>query len=81
MISSVSLPIRRAGPGSQVNQLFNAGPCSGDGQILQKSAQLHNESYLAGSEIFADEDRCNQCNRDQHISLDIKSSNQADQGL
>ena len=65
----------------QVDQLFNAGPRFGNRHFLQQSSKLHNEGDLAGREDLPDTDRSDQCQRYQHIRLNVECRNQSDDCL
>ena len=62
-----------------MHQLLDAGPRAGHGHILQQRAQLHDEGYLARGEILSDEHRGDQRQGYQHVGLDIKGRDQADE--
>ena len=67
--------------GRQVDQLFDAGPGLGDGQLLQQRAQLHDERNLSGGERLSDADGRDQRQRNQHVRLDVERGDKADHGL
>ena len=64
---------------SQVHQLFDAGPRAGHGHVLQQRAQLHDEGHLARGEVLPDEHRSDQRKGHQHVGLDVKGRDQADE--
>ena len=70
-----------SGAGGKVDQLLNPRPGLGHGEVLQKAAQLHDEGHLAGGKIFPNEHRGHKGHGHQHIRLDVKGSDQADDGL
>lgn len=50
-------------------------------QLLQQAAELHDERDLARGEVFADADRRDQRERDEHVRLDVERRDKADDGL
>ena len=65
----------------QVDELFNARAGAGDGQLFKKTAELHDERDLTRGEVFADADRRDQRERDEHVCLDVERRDKADDGL
>ena len=65
----------------QVDKLFNARAGAGDGQLFEKTAELHDERDLTRGEVFADADRRDQRERDEHVCLDVERRDKADDGL
>lgn len=61
----------------KMNQFLDSRTGTGYGQFFQKASQLHNKGYFTCGEIFSDEDRGNQRQRHQYISLDVKSGDQS----
>ena len=47
----------------------------------QKAAQLHDERHLTRRKILADDDRRDERDGHQHVSLDVKCGDQPDDGL
>ena len=70
-----------SGAGGKVDQLLNPRPGLGHGEVLQKAAQLHDEGHLAGGKVLSNEHRGHESHGHQHIRLDVKGSDQADDGL
>ena len=64
--------------GCQMNKFFDTRPGPGHRQILQQPSQLHDKRHLSGSEILADNHRCDQRQRYQHIRFDVKGCHQTD---
>ena len=64
-----------------MHQFLDARPGLGYGQLLQQAAQLHDEGHLAGGEVLADGHRGDEGQGYQHVRLDVKGGNQADDGL
>ena len=54
---------------------------AGDGQLFEKTAELHDERDLTRGEVFADADRRDQRERDEHVCLDVERRDKADDGL
>jgi len=46
-------------------------PSAGDGQLFEKTAELHDERDLTRGEVFADADRRDQRNAGDHEQCDI----------
>ena len=69
------------GAGRQADQLLNARPGPGHGQLLQQAAQLHDEGHLSGGEVLPDGHRGHQGDGDQHIGLDVEGRHQTDKRL
>jgi len=65
----------------QVDELFDACAGAGDGQLFEKTAELHDERDLTRGEDFADADRRDQRERDEHVCLDVERRDEADDGL
>ena len=65
----------------QVHQLLNPGSGFRHGQLLQKTAQLHDKSHLTGRKNLPDGHGRDQRQRHQHVRFDIKRRHQADDGL
>ena len=65
----------------QVDELFDARAGAGDGQLFEKTAELHDERDLTRGEVFADADRRDQRERDEHVCLDVERRDKADDGL
>ena len=65
----------------QVDELFDARAGAGDGQLFEKTAELHDERDLTRGEDFADADRRDQRERDEHVRLDVERRDEADDGL
>ena len=59
----------------QMDELFDARVGAGDGQLFEKTAELHDERDLA------DADRRDQRERDEHVRLDVERRDKADDGL
>ena len=72
-------PSRRAW--GQVHELLDARPGTRHGQLFQKRTQLHDEGNLAGGEIFTDEHRCHERQRNEHVRLDVEGGDETDDGL
>ena len=77
---------RRADPNvmglhADVGELFDARAGAGDGQLFEKTAELHDERDLTRGEVFADADRRDQRERDEHVCLDVERRDKADDGL
>ena len=77
----LAAPQHPHGLGRQMHQLFNACPHLGHRQLLQQSAQLHDEGHLAGGKNFPNAHRGHQRQRHQHVRLDVKGRHQPDDGL
>ena len=54
---------------------------AGDGQLFEKTAELPDERDLTRGEVFADADRRDQRERDEHVCLDVERRDKADDGL
>ena len=67
--------------GADVDELFDARAGAGDGQLFEKTAELHDERDLTRGEVFADADRRDQRERDEHVCLDVERRDKADDGL
>lgn len=67
--------------GADVGELFDARAGAGDGQLFEKTAELHDERDLTRGEVFADADRRDQRERDEHVCLDVERRDKADDGL
>ena len=67
--------------GADVGELFDARVGAGDGQLFEKTAELHDERDLTRGEVFADADRRDQRERDEHVCLDVERRDKADDGL
>ena len=65
----------------QMDELFDARVGAGDGQLFEKTAELHDERDLTRGEDFADADRRDQRERDEHVCLDVERRDKADDGL
>ena len=65
----------------QVDELFDARAGAGDSQLFEKTAELHDERDLTRGEVFADADRRDQRERDEHVCLDVERRDKADDGL
>ena len=65
----------------QMDELFDARAGAGDGQLFEKTAELHDERDLTRGEVFADADRRDQRERDEHVCLDVERRGEADDGL
>lgn len=57
--------------GADVGELFDARAGAGDGQLFEKTAELHDERDLTRGEVFADADRRDQCDAGDHEQCDI----------
>lgn len=64
-----------------MDELFDACAGAGDGQLFEKTAELHDERDLTRGEVFADADRRDQRERDEHVCLDVERRDKADDGL
>ena len=69
------------GAGSQAHQLFDAGARPGDGRLLQKGADPHDERHFACGENFIGEHRSDQRQRHQYVRPDVEPGEQADARL
>lgn len=67
--------------GADVDELFDARAGAGDGQLFEKTAELHDERDLTRGKVFADADRRDQRERDEHVCLDVERRDKADDGL
>ena len=67
--------------GADVDELFDARAGAGDGQLFEKTAELHDERDLTRGEVFADADRRDQREQDEHVCLDVERRDKADDGL
>lgn len=67
--------------GADVGELFDARAGAGDGQLFEKTAELHDERDLTRGEVFTDADRRDQRERDEHVCLDVERRDKADDGL
>ena len=65
----------------QMDELFDARAGAGDGQLFEKTAELHDERDLTRGEVFADADRRDQRERDEHVRFDVERRDKADDGL
>ena len=65
----------------QMDELFDARVGAGDGQLFEKTAELHDERDLTRGEDLADADRRDQRERDEHVRLDVERRDEADDGL
>ena len=65
----------------QMDELFDARAGAGDGQLFEKTAELHDERDLTRGEVFADADRRDQREQDEHVCLDVERRDKADDGL
>ena len=50
-------------------------------ELFEKTAELHDERDLTRGEVFADADRRDQRERDEHVCLDVDRRDKADDGL
>lgn len=57
--------------GADVGELFDARAGAGDGQLFEKTAELHDERDLTRGEVFADADRRDQRDAGDHEQCDI----------
>ena len=73
--------IARSLIGADVDELFDARAGAGDGQLFEKTAELHDERDLTRGEVFTDADRRDQRERDEHVCLDVERRDKADDGL
>ena len=64
-----------------MHQSLDASAGPGHRQLFQKAAQLHDERHLTRRKILADDDRRDECDGHQHVSLDVKCGDQPDDGL
>ena len=64
-----------------MNEFFDAGPRFCDGQIFEKSAELHDECDFTGGKIFTCDDRGNERDGYQDVGLDVECSDKTDECL
>ena len=68
-------------PGSTRSRSPTLTASAGDGQLFEKTAELPDERDLTRGEVFADADRRDQRERDEHVCLDVERRDKADDGL
>ena len=65
----------------EVDEALDAGAGARHGHLFQQAAQLHDEGHFAGGEILADDHRGDEGDGDEHVRLDVKGRDKADDGF
>ena len=55
-----------------MNELFDTSARFGDDQLLKQRAEPHDKRNLARAERFADANRRDQCEQNEHVRFDIE---------
>ena len=69
------------GAGREADQPLDARPGPGHGELLQQAPQLHDEGHLPGGKDLPDGHRGDEGDGHQHVGLDVKGRDQADDRL